>query len=123
MRKGRVYKRHKATRKTQRERILILISEKEIDTISVAKKMKLTNQIASARLSELEQLGLIYQKAKHRDDGRVCTIWKTTPSELVELRRNENWNKRFAIWISKGLKNGFISNKELRYIERTGKLF
>lgn len=129
-RKGRAYKAGKQKRKTQEERVLELIQlytendpQKGISTDRLVSKTKLKIHSLSARLSELEQDGKIYQKARHNLEGVTYTVWSATPPELVELRRAENWNKRLALWIGKGLKNGFISKNELRFIERTGKLF
>lgn len=129
-RKGIAYRKGKAKRQTQLEKVFEFIQARTVNPIKngvstdeLVKLTKLKIHSLSARLADLEQDGLIYQNAKHSKDGVTFTVWKTTPPELVELRRAENWNKRLALWIGKGLKNGFITKAELRYIERTGKLF
>lgn len=129
-RKGRAYKAGKRKRQTQAEKVFNWIrqatentTQKGISTDRLVKVTGLKIHSLSARLSELEQDGKIYQKAKHGAKGVVYTVWSETPPELVELRRAENWNKRLALWIGKGLKNGFLTKNELKYIDRTGRLF
>lgn len=129
-RKGRAYKNGKENRKTQKEKVFGLINictyEGILDGIDTDELVKLSGlkiHSLSARLSELEQDGRIYQNAKHSENGVTYTVWKATPLEMVENRRAENWNKRQAIWINKGIKNGFISKKELLLISTQSKLF
>lgn len=126
-RKGRAYKNGKENRKTQREKVFELI-KRFTDTSDGILTQTLVNitgikiHSLSARLAELEQAGEVYQRVYLKNNSSF-TIWKSTPPELVEKRRAENWNKRQAIWINKGIKNGFISKKELLLISTQSKLF
>lgn len=129
-RKGVVYRAGKRKRQTQAEKVFIHIQkateeaeQKGISTDRLVKVTRLKIHSLSARLSELEQSGRIYQKARHGLNGVTYTIWSETPTELIEARRAENWNKRFSLWLGKGLKNGFITKAELKLIDRTGRLF
>jgi predicted transcriptional regulator len=129
-RKGRAYKKGKSKRKSQAEKVLEIIQfytkeepQHGISTDRLVEKTGLKIHSLSARLSELEQDGKIYQKAKHDLDGTTYTVWSETPADLIGLRRAENWNKRMALWLGKGLKNGFITQKEFRVIDKQNTLF
>lgn len=128
MRKGTAFRKKKSTRVTIRQRVFNAIKEKRGGVSTHELRMLLGIQIhsISGRLSELEQAGLIYQKGVSLDlhNGRMnCTIWQATPKNLIEARKQENWNKRLILWLEKGKRNGFVSKKELNGIKSQTTLF
>jgi DNA-binding HxlR family transcriptional regulator len=125
-RKGRAWNGIKPVRLPIKKKVFNLIEYRDIDGISteeLTKALKIKIHSLSARLAELEQDGKIYQAAKISKENEVYTVWKATPLNLIELRRAENWNKRFSLWIGKGLNNGFLTRSELKHIDRSLKLF
>lgn len=125
MRKGTAFRKLTERRELHRDKILNLVQSKgEITTYEIYDTLKIKRSSITGRLSELEQAGLIYQKGKFvKEKGAPCTIWKQTPPEAIEARKTENWNKRLIAWISKGKRNGFISEKELNQLKKQSTLF
>lgn len=125
MRKGTAYRKNKELRKRQKEQVFDFIKASEsVTTYDLYKAMNFKQSSVTGRLSELEQEGLIYQKGKFIPEiGRPCTTWGATPSELIEARKNENWNKRLTLWLQKGKNNGFVTNKELNQLKAQHTLF
>ncbi len=125
MRKGTAFRKHKATRVNQCEKVLNLIKDAgKITTYDLYKVSGMKHESVAGRLADLEQAGLIYQSGAFVPEiGRPCTIWKATPAELVEARKVENWNKRLVLWLEKGKRNGFVTAKELNVLKKQSSLF
>lgn len=125
MRKGTAFRKFKEVRATQKEQVLDFIKKNEsICTSDLIVRLKMKHQTVTGRLSELEQDGLIYQSGWIKKDGKSSyTIWKVTPIELIGARKTENWNKRMILWLEKGKRNGFISEKETNLLKKQSTLF
>lgn len=125
MRRGTAYRKRKKQRKIIRERVFDYIKTNgEVSTYKIRRALNLKMQTLTGRLSELEQDGLIYQRGVFFPEiGRPCTTWQETPSELVEARKTENWNKRLVLWVQKGRNNGFISEKEEKLFKKQSTFF
>lgn len=115
MRKATTYRNQKAQRKSIKERVFnFILKNEKIHTKDIISKMRLKHQTVTARLSELEQEGLIYQICEHLNN-EPFTFWQITPAELIEPRKVENRNKRHELWVAKGLKkppySSLVTNK------------
>ena len=125
MRKGATFRKFKKERETLREKVFSFIQKNEpICTNDVIVRLRMKHQTATARLSELEQEGRIYQRGViKKENKRAHTIWGITPLELVQVRKVENWNKRLNLWLAKGQRNGFVAKKDLANLKKQNVLF
>ena len=126
MRKGTAFRKGKDQRKLLKEVVFEAIQkeDKGIHTSELLFSTGLKHQTLTARLSDLEQEGRIYQKGIFSTDKqRSFTIWQVTPTELIDRRKEENWNKRLLLWLNKGKRNGFVTQKELDQLKKQTKIF
>ena len=126
MRKGTAVRKLKEQRKIQKQIVFEAIQKEPlgIHTNELIFKTKLKHQSLTARLSDLEQAGLIYQKGLFsREKGKPFTVWQITPAEAIEHRKSENYNKRLLMWLNKGKRNKFVSQKELDFLKKQTSLF
>tara|TARA_R110000772_G_scaffold382_4_gene1372 strand:- start:1498 stop:1872 length:375 start_codon:yes stop_codon:yes gene_type:complete len=124
MRKGTTFRKNKDVRKSQREKVFDYIKKGEASTQEIQFGTRIKIHSLTGRLAELEQDGLIYQRGKFiPEKGQPFTIWSATPYELIPLRKAENWNKRLILWLEKGKRNGFVTQKELNELKRQTVIF
>lgn len=126
MRKGAAFRRRKKERELIREKVFRIVQESKygVDTHEIARRARMKIHCISGRLSELEQEGRIYQRARvYKEQRHSCTIWQVTPAELIEARRAEVWNRRFLLWMEKGVRNGFVTRKDLDKVKKQATLF
>lgn len=123
MRKKDAFEQIKPQRKTLKEKVLEAIHDNNgLTTYGLVSVLGLKIHSLSARLAELEQDGLIYQSDKI-EGNKTFTFWNVTPYDLIEAYKANDWNKRGLIWLQKGLKNEFITKKELDVLKKQSKLF
>ena len=123
MRKKTAFRKLKKLRENQETRVYNAIKRSgNASTYELYGWLRIGKSSITGRLSDLEQKGLIYQQIR-KEGYKTVTEWRATPSQLVDLRRAENWNKRAQIWFTKGVKNGFITNEEVKQFKKQSKLF
>lgn len=126
MRKGTAFRKGKTQRKTIRQVVFEIVKGAKygVDTHEVARLAGRKIHSISGRLSELEQEGVIYQKARvYKELRQSCTVWQVTPKELIEARRVEVQNRRLERWMNAGVKNGFVSRVQASRIKAQPTLF
>lgn len=102
---------------TDMARILSHIKMHPFTTLpEVKRKLALSHQTASARISDLLDMGLIEEKGEKKNNIGTYTYFKFQPNISIQLLNAETRRKeKYKHWVKKGLTkfNDFI-NPELR---------
>jgi len=84
-------------------RVLTLLSSDGFTLHQVSKRLSMPIQTASARVSELQDEGLIFQSH--------TGLFRITPPELIESYRDERNETRYSRWKALGEKEGWFTRE------------
>lgn len=91
----------KPRKESLRGRILTLLTSEGFTLHQISKRLGMPIQTASARVSELQDDGLIFQDSND--------LFRVSPASLVESYKDERNNGRFERWKALGKKEGWFN--------------